>query len=138
MVNLNGSTITGGTLTTTSGGTIQNNGSATLDGSTNVPTISGGSTVTLLNNIDHVPRGGTITNNGTIVQNSTGSDTDIRLTGNTLLTGDGNLTMSNSSDNRIFGNTTWIYAHQRRGTTDDPGRRSDRDQQRRPRLHACQ
>ena len=48
-VDFNGGTITGGTLTTTSGGIIQNSGTATLDGTTNSPTISSGSTVTLLN-----------------------------------------------------------------------------------------
>ena len=79
-VNLNGSTITGGTLTTTSGGVIQNNGPATLDGSTNSPTISTGSTVTLLNNTTTTLLG-TIINNGTIAQNSAGNFTDIHLSG---------------------------------------------------------
>ena len=49
IVNLGGATISGGTLTTSSGGVIENNGNATLDGTTNSPTISSGSTLTLLN-----------------------------------------------------------------------------------------
>ncbi len=104
-VDLNGSTITGGTLTTTAGGVIQNNGTATLDGSTNAPTISSGSTVTLLNNTTTVLKG-TITNNGTIAQNSGGNVTDIQLRGPVTLAGDGALVMSNNGNNRIFGATS--------------------------------
>jgi PEP-CTERM motif len=103
-VNLNGATITGGTLTTTSGGLIQNNGSATLDGSTSSPTISSGSTLTLLNNTT-TTLVGTIINNGTIAQNAGNNSTDIHLSGVVTLDGDGALVMSNSSNNRIFGVT---------------------------------
>jgi hypothetical protein len=71
VVNLNGSTITGGTLTTASGGVIENNGTATLNG----VTIPAGSTLTLADNTITTVQG-TITNHGTIAQNSAGNNTD--------------------------------------------------------------
>ncbi|HEV3261080.1 MAG TPA: PEP-CTERM sorting domain-containing protein, partial [Gemmataceae bacterium] len=101
VVDFNGATITGGTLTTQSGGTIQNSGTATLDGSTNSPTISSGSTVTLLNATSTTLMG-TIINNGTIAQNSTGSFTDLHLSGAVTLTGTGVLALSDSPNNRIY------------------------------------
>jgi len=101
VVDFNGATITGGTLTTQSGGTIQNSGVATLDGTTNSPTISNGSTVTLLNATSTTLLG-TITNNGTIALNSTGSFTDLHISGNVTLTGTGTLALSDSPNNRIF------------------------------------
>jgi hypothetical protein len=97
LVELNGSAITGGTLTTSGGGTVQNSGSATLDG----VTISNGSTVTLLNGTSTTLLG-TIINNGTIAQNSTGSDTDLHISGNVTLDGTGVLALSNNFANRIY------------------------------------
>jgi hypothetical protein len=100
VVNLFGSTITGGTLNTSSGGTMFIGNSA-LSG----VTISSGSTVTASDNTSTVLLG-TITNNGTIAERSGGDNTDIRLVGNiTLAGGPGSLTMSNFVQNRIFGNT---------------------------------
>ena len=46
---------------------------------------------------------GTITNNGTIAQNSAGNLTDIILSGPVTLTGTGTLAMSDTSANRIYG-----------------------------------
>src|SRR5579883_1015025 len=48
LVNLNSVTISGGTLTGSGGGVFQNITSLTLDGTVNVPTISTGTTVKLL------------------------------------------------------------------------------------------
>ena len=45
---------------------------------------------------------GTIINNGTIAQNSTGSFTDLHISGTVTLTGTGVLAMSDSPNNRIF------------------------------------
>jgi len=101
VVDFAGSTITGGTLTTSSGGTIQNSSIATLDGTTNSPMISTGSTVSLLNGT-YTTLLGTIINNGTIAQNSTGSFTDLHISGNVTLTGTGVLALSDSPNNRIF------------------------------------
>jgi len=101
VVDFGGSTITGGTLTTQSGGTIQNSSTATLDGTTNSPTISSGSTVTLLNATSTTLMG-TIINNGTIAQNSTGSFTDLHISGAVTLTGTGVLALSDSPNNRVF------------------------------------
>ncbi len=103
-VDLSGSTITGGTLTTTGGGVIQNNGTATFDGTTSAPTISVGSTITLDNSSTTVLKG-TITNNGTIATNSAGSLTDILLSGPVTLSGKGALVMSDNNANRIYGVT---------------------------------
>ncbi len=102
VVNLNGATINGGTLTTNTlhtatPGVIENNGSATLS---NI-TIGTGSTLTLLNNTTTVLVG-SITNKGTIAQNSAGNFTDIEINGAVSLTGGGTLTMSNTTANRIY------------------------------------
>ena len=48
---------------------MQNNGASTLDGTTNIPTISSGSTLTLLNATTTTLMG-TINNNGTIAEKS--------------------------------------------------------------------
>jgi hypothetical protein len=47
---------------------------------------------------------GTITDNGTITLASGGNATELRLNGNVTLTGSGAVTMSNNSQNFIFGN----------------------------------
>jgi hypothetical protein len=47
---------------------------------------------------------GTITNNGTIAQASTGSTTDFILSGSVALNGTGTFQLSNSGNNRIYGN----------------------------------
>ena len=64
-------------------------------------TISNGSTVTLLNGTSTTLLG-TIINNGTIAQNSTGSDTDLHISGNVTLDGTGVLALSNNFANRIY------------------------------------
>jgi hypothetical protein len=95
-VNLNGSVISGGTMTTSGGGVIKNNGSATLNG----VSISFGSTLTLL---DTTTLQGTITNNGTVAESSGGDNTDVQLSGAVTLNGTGSLTMSNRFRNRVYG-----------------------------------
>jgi fibronectin-binding autotransporter adhesin len=106
-VNLSGGTINDGTLTTTSSGVIQNTGSTTL----NSVTISGGSTVTLGNG-SVTTLLGTITNNGTIFENSTGSTTVVQVgtlsTPNTTVTlnGTGALSLSNTTANLVQGGDT--------------------------------
>jgi hypothetical protein len=45
---------------------------------------------------------GTIINNGTLAQNSTGSFTDLHISGNVTLSGSGSLTLSNNFNNRVF------------------------------------
>jgi hypothetical protein len=99
-VNLSGSTINGGTLTT-SGGALMFAGNSTLDG----VTISGGSTVTQQDNTLTTLMG-TITNHGTIAQESGGNNTDLRISGPVLLTGGGTLAMDNRSENRVYGITS--------------------------------
>ncbi len=102
IVNLNGATINGGTLTTNTlhtatPGVIENNGSATLSG----VTVGTGSTLTLLNNTTTVLLG-SITNKGAITQNSAGNVTDIEIKGAVSLAGGGTLTMSNTAANRVL------------------------------------
>jgi hypothetical protein len=97
---LDGATISGGTLTTASGGTMIGENSATLSGSTGAVTISTGSLLTV-NNGATIDAKGTITNNGTLNLNSSGSTTEILLKGNTTLGGTGKLTLSNQTANVI-------------------------------------
>jgi hypothetical protein len=103
-VDLQSSTIAGGTLTTTGGGVIQTtSGTSGLDGSNSQVNISTGSNVTLLNNTA-LNLGGTINNVGTIQINGTGNNTDLRLvTGQVNLTGSGQVLLNNCSTNRIYG-----------------------------------
>ncbi|HEX9170378.1 MAG TPA: hypothetical protein VF886_15880, partial [Roseiarcus sp.] len=98
VVEVNGSTINGGTLTTPSGGTVQNSGTAALNG----VTISSGSTFTGVNGSVTTAEG-TVTDRGTLLLDSTGAFTDLSLSGAVTLTGGGALTMSNQFANRIYG-----------------------------------
>ena len=91
---LNGAVVTGGTLSTVGTGVIANLNSATLSNVTNAGNFVG-------NNSSSTTLFGTITNNGALVLNSTGSFTDFVLLGNVTLAGGGVLTLSNAD--RIFG-----------------------------------
>ena len=75
VVNLSGGTITGGTLTTASGGAMFS-GNSTLNG----VTISTGSMVTAQDHSTTTLKG-TITNNGTFLLNSGGAVTDVFING---------------------------------------------------------
>ena len=97
-VHIDGARINGGTL----GGQVTNtgaSGAATVNAVTIAPTgtLTGqnGTTTTLM---------GTITNNGTIAEASTGGQTDFILSGNVALNGTGTFQLSNSGNNRIYGN----------------------------------
>ena len=96
-------TISGGTLSDSGGGLIQtaiSNG-ATLDGtSQGALTIAGtyqgsNNSTTFLN--------GTINNTGTILVNSTGSTTDLRIADGTTLTGGGSVILSDNGLSRLWG-----------------------------------
>ena len=89
-VNVN-TTINGGTLNSTGGGTLQTllNSTATLNG----VTISAGSTYKNGNNSD-VFVSGTITNNGAIQVNAVANNSILGLNANTTLTGGGTVTLS--------------------------------------------
>ncbi len=101
----NGVTISGGTLSDSGGGLIQtaSGHNAFLDGTsqgalTNADTYQGtNNSATFLS--------GTITNNGTIVINSSGNFTDLHISDGTTLTGGGSVILSDSPNNRIFGAT---------------------------------
>ena len=57
-----------------------------------------------MNNNNDTTLVGTITNHGTIQQNSVGNNTDLILGGaNVTLTGGGTVTMGNNTNNRIYG-----------------------------------
>jgi hypothetical protein len=101
-----GANIVGGTLKSQNGGVIQNVGNAaTLDGSTStgaVTLVTGSSLVVLNNTVLSVK--GSIVNNGTMTLSSGGSNTELEVTGTSAtLSGTGTLTMSNNSQNFIFG-----------------------------------
>ena len=95
-----GVTVTGGTLTTSSGGVIQTPGghTATLNGVTNSGTYSVNDNATTILQ-------GTITNNSSMQLNSSNSFTEFRISGPVTLTGSGSVTMSNNTNNFILGNT---------------------------------
>ncbi len=102
-VDLSSGTVEGGTVAGTSGGVVNSYGGG-LDGtSAGAITIVGAVNVV---NGNALYLAGTINNTGSIVENAGTNTTDIRLTTQTVtLTGGGQLAMSNSANNRIFGNS---------------------------------
>ena len=90
-VQIAGSTITGGTLTTAGSGVISNAGVAAFDGITNTGKLS-------LNNSGVIQfRDGTITNNNQILLTAGETNAEIHLNhGNVTLAGGGTLTMSST------------------------------------------
>src|SRR5712692_69191 len=96
-----GVTVTGGTLTTSSGGVIETPGghTATLSGLTNSGTYSvNDNSTTILQ--------GTSTNTGSLQLNSGNNPTNLKISGNVTLSGAGSVTMSNNPNNFILGNST--------------------------------
>ncbi len=103
-VNLDGATLTGGTLATSGTGVIQNVSVSTLDG-------TAGNTVT---NTGHVQVDdntrlniqGVINNTGSITLNSAGNSTDLEITGGAAkLQGGGQLVLNDHASNLVFGAT---------------------------------
>jgi hypothetical protein len=106
VVTLNGATIEGGSLTGTSG--FVDNSSATLDGTANA--IDNTSTLTLNDN-ERLYLLGTIDNVGTLALASGGDSTDLLIGPNTtpgtvILTGGGQLALSNNTQNYVYAYTT--------------------------------
>jgi hypothetical protein len=116
-ITLGGSLNTLGTVTVASSGSLGLSGGAiddatlagagtfqtTTSGTLHAVTVSNGRTFTGLNGTT-TNLVGTITNNGLIAEASTGGQTDFILDGNVTLTGNGTVQLSNSSNNRIYGN----------------------------------
>ena len=95
---LNAASINGGTLTTTGNGVINDTGGSLLNG----VTVSTGSNVIIPDN-NATSWEGTITNNGTILDNSGGNNTDIHISGAVTLTGTGTLVFGNNgNNNRLY------------------------------------
>jgi hypothetical protein len=98
IANLNAVTLTGGNLSSTSGGTIRSSGSV-LSG----VTVTSGSTVEI-NNATSTTFMGTVTLQGTLVGNSAGNQTDIHIdSGGANLAGGGVISLTNTTANRIVG-----------------------------------
>jgi len=95
----NGTTITGGALTTSSGGLLVLNAGAGL----NLNGVTNSGTFSILNNASALLTG-TITNTGTFQLNSGGSLTLLFVPSAATLTGTGNVTMGNNSQNEVDGN----------------------------------
>ncbi len=103
-VDLNGSTIQGGTLATTEGGVVQTTGHSGLDGITAGAVNNTGTF--LVNDLTRLDLNGTINNTGVILsdQQSAGGSTQLRLTGQkVILTGGGKVALSNNINNLVFG-----------------------------------
>jgi hypothetical protein len=100
-VELDSTTISGGTLVSSGGGVLQNVSNSTLDGSSAPVTLNGSLSVddtTTLN------LKGTINNTGTIGLNSTNDGTSLIVNSPTVtLQGGGHVTLSNNFQNYIYG-----------------------------------
>ena len=94
-VTLYNTSVTGGTLTSSSGGVIYGQGA-----SLNTLTISTGTTFEMLAG-QTVYLNGTITNNGNIFLNTASYGDTLNIATNTTLTGGGSVTLSNDSGNVI-------------------------------------
>jgi len=99
VVSLASATINGGTLTTSGTGTVQSN--CCLSYSTLNGVILNGTYQLNNNNIGYL--GGTITNNGSLQLNSSGSGTILDVNGAVTLKGTGTLSMSNNANNALMG-----------------------------------
>ena len=105
-VNLNGTDLIGGTLTSVGTGFIQGYNSALLDGTSgHAVTITSGTNFNIPND-DIAVIAGTITNNGMINIQASNNATDLEITSSATLAGTGNVTMSNSANNQITGGGT--------------------------------
>ena len=114
-VDLNNSTIQGGTLNTANTGVIQTTGgNSALDGITfGLLNING---TVVVNDQTNLYLSGVINNKGTIAESqlSNGGSTNIRIASQTVtLQGGGKLTMSNNGLNQIFGVNDREYVDQR-------------------------
>ncbi len=96
-VQLAASTLNGGTLATSGSGKIDVIGANTLQ---NV-TLAAGSSLNFLDGSVSTLLG-TLTNDGTMALTATGNNTDLVISGAVNLIGAGNLTLSNSAQNRIY------------------------------------
>jgi len=105
-VDINSSTILGGTLTGLNGGVFNGSGS-TLDGSAAGAPVNIASGTTLnYNNTTTNTLNGTIDNHGTIALNSSNNLTDIVIGAKgAVLQGGGAVTLSDNANNRIYSNT---------------------------------
>ena len=108
-VQLSNGILLGGTLTTSNGGVIETAAGTpnnTLDGSVTPVTITTGSTFELVDN-SVLFLNGTIANAGTILNATTGDNTDIVITGGSAatLTGDGTVDLAGPAA-RIYGSTS--------------------------------
>lgn len=95
-VHFNGSTITGGTIDTNGSGVARATGTSTFNSITNTGLL-------VTNNAVAPVWTGTIVNNGTLALNGGGNNTDFRLNSDVLLDGAGELDMTSSVNNRIYG-----------------------------------
>ena len=123
LVNLGGSggtgTIIGGTLSSSGGGAIENNGSGAL----NRVSVSSGSTFTALNGSFTSLLGTTTFHDTAIAINSTGSVTDVQLSGGAAveLTSGSVFTMSDNFNNRIYGSGSDTLTNDAGSTIRAPG-----------------
>jgi hypothetical protein len=98
-VSLSGGVVSGGTLSSTGGATIQSINAGELISLT----ITAGSTVQALNNTI-LELQGTITNKGTLALNSAGNGTDLLINAASVtLTGAGKLVLSDNANNAVYG-----------------------------------
>src|SRR5580658_2933577 len=97
----NGVSITGGTLTTSGAGVVEDVSGQTVY----LTNVTNKGTYDILNNATTVVNG-TITNNGTINLESTGNNTELELAASTTLTGTGSVVLGSGGPNFIGGTGT--------------------------------
>ena len=100
-VQITGSTIKGGILSTTNGGIILGTGSVILDGSSNILTNQGSTYG--VNNYTTTTLKGDINNTGEMQVNSIASPTSLLVSGTVNLDGGGTVKLSNHTANRFAG-----------------------------------
>lgn len=96
VVSINSATINGGTLTSSTGGVVDANGGTLLNGVTNSGTLQ-------VPNNNTVMLQGTLSNTGSVSLQSIGNTTALELSGNVTLSGGGTITLSNNTNNYIYG-----------------------------------
>jgi fibronectin-binding autotransporter adhesin len=100
LVTLQGADILGGLLAVQGTGGFATSGSAELDGRTSTVTLAG---PLLVADANVLTLAGVIANTGTISLHSSGDTTELLLAANTTLSGGGQITLTDSSANSIFG-----------------------------------
>ena len=104
LVTLNSTDIVGGTLAALGSGEFMITGSSELDGTASTVSLAG---PLLTQDGSVLELAGAIANKSTIMVNSLGSTTELLMVANTTLSGGGHVTLTDNTNNYIFGSSTF-------------------------------